>query len=210
MRTKTLILTAAIGLAGAASSMAQVYSVNAVGYINLSFVPGFTMMANQLDNGADNLVSDLFTGAPEGTTVYKFKSDTGTYDINILEFGEWSNPAMTLVPGEGAFVRNTTADPFNVTLVGEVPQGTLTTPVPATFAILSSQVPQAGQLDTVLGFPVDEGDTVYRWAAAAQTYVTSIYEFGEWSVPPELEVGQAFFSKAATAKDWTREFSVND
>ena len=35
MRTKTLLLTAALTAAGALTSMAQVYSINIVGYINL-------------------------------------------------------------------------------------------------------------------------------------------------------------------------------
>src|SRR5947207_10303632 len=46
MRTKTLLLTAALAAAGAASAMAQnVYSVNAVGYANVSVPSGFSMIA---------------------------------------------------------------------------------------------------------------------------------------------------------------------
>ena len=48
MRTKALLLTAALGLASVATSMAQaVYSVNVVGYINLTMKPGFNLVANQ-------------------------------------------------------------------------------------------------------------------------------------------------------------------
>jgi hypothetical protein len=210
MRTKTLILTAALGVAGAASAMAQVYSVNAVGYINLTAAPGFIMMANQLDNGSGNLVKDLMPAPAEGTTLYKFMSDSGAYDINSFEFGEWSKPDMVLGLGEGAFLRNPTSASFTITLVGEVPQGTLTTEVPAGFAIVSSQVPQAGQIDTVLGYPAVEGDTVYLWASVAQTYIIATYEFGEWSVPPVVGVGDSFFSSKGAPATWTREFSVND
>src|SRR3954468_1352288 len=47
MRTKTLLLTAALAAAGAASAMAQnVYSVNAVGYVNKSVVHGYSIVAN--------------------------------------------------------------------------------------------------------------------------------------------------------------------
>lgn len=60
MRTKTLILSAMIGVAGIASSFAQnVYSVNVVGYINLTLTTPFSMIANQLDNLQGNLVKDL-------------------------------------------------------------------------------------------------------------------------------------------------------
>ena len=46
MRTKTLLLTAALAAAGVVSSMAQVYSVNSVGYVNLTLPNGFSMIAN--------------------------------------------------------------------------------------------------------------------------------------------------------------------
>ena len=210
MRTKTLILTAALGVAGAASAMAQVYSVNAVGYINLTAAPGFIMMANQLDNGNGNMVADLIPAPAEGTFLWKFDSATGLYDANAYEFGEWSKPEMVLGLGEGAFLQNTSSAAFTITLVGEVPQGTLTTEVPAGFAIVSSQVPQAGQIDTVLGYPAVEGDTVYLWSTAIQNYVIATFEFGDWSVPPVVAVGEAVFSSKAAAATWTREFSVND
>src|SRR6478672_7317898 len=47
MRTKTLLLTAALAAVGVSSSMAQVYSVNVVGYVNKSVPKGFYMLANQ-------------------------------------------------------------------------------------------------------------------------------------------------------------------
>ena len=46
MRTKTLLLTAALSAAGIATSMAQVYSANAVGYVNKLIPTGFSMIAN--------------------------------------------------------------------------------------------------------------------------------------------------------------------
>ena len=46
MRTKTLILTAFVGALGIAGASAQVYSVNAVGYVNKSLPKGFSIVAN--------------------------------------------------------------------------------------------------------------------------------------------------------------------
>ena len=61
MKTKALILAGLVSLAGVVASQAQtVYSVNAVGYVNLSLQPGFAMICNPLQ-GADNKVSTLFT-----------------------------------------------------------------------------------------------------------------------------------------------------
>jgi hypothetical protein len=211
MRTKTLLLTAALGAAGVASAMAQVYSVNTVGYVNEVFPPGYTMFANPLDAGeGNNLVSKLLgTAVPEGTTVYKFNSATGLYNINGFEFGEWSDKLMTLAPGEGAYINNPTTANLTVTFVGTVMEGTLSTDLPAGFSIRSSKVPQAGQLDTVLGFPVGEGDTVYRWDNGKAAYNIYTFEFGEWGIKPVINVGESFFVNKKVAATWTRTFDVS-
>ena len=210
MRTKTLLLTAALSVAGVATSMAQtVYSVNAVGYVNLGLPTGFSIIANPLV-AADNSVKALFAGSEakmlDGTTIYKF---TGTkYDLNTFEFGVWANPAMTLVPGEGAFIFVPTAGTFTNTFVGEVSAGSLTNSVPAGFSIKSSQVPQAGLLQTDLKYPADEGDTVYQFSNAAKKYVPASYEFGAWTAEPNVKVGEGFFIKPGAARSWKRTFSI--
>src|SRR3954463_7497868 len=133
MRTKALLLAAAFAAAGVATSMAQVYSVNAVGYVNLTLTPGFTMVSNPL-NAADNKIETLFSnfqgGVRDGTTVYQFVN--GNFKIaNYLEaFGSWSGDAVgqTTLPGEGVFVflpgPTVAGEAPNkvLTFVGEVPQ----------------------------------------------------------------------------------------
>jgi hypothetical protein len=198
--------------------MAQtpVYSVNAVGYINVDVCPGFSMIANQLvQPTGENTVAKLFAGVPEGTTLYMFDPSTSAYLVNSFEVGEWTLPNMTLSPGQGAFIKNPGTTPFKVTFVGEVPQGNLSTPLVAGFQVVSSQVPQKAALDTVLGFPVVETDVVYLFDCATQNYVVKAYEIGEWTggTAPEPNVGEAFFvKKAATPAPtpWTRSFSVNN
>jgi len=208
MRTKTLLLTAALAAAGLTSSMAQqVFSVNAVGFVNVVVPPGFSMIANPL-NAATNTIPALFAGVPDGTTIYKF--DGTSYSVNALDLGEWGNPAQTLVPGEGAFIRNAGTAPFTVTFVGEVMQGPLSNPIPAGFSIRSSQVPQTGALDTVLGFPAVDGDTIYQFNNAQNSYAIHALDLGEWGGGvPTPAVGESFFVKKAAAVNWTRNFSVN-
>jgi hypothetical protein len=98
--------------------------------------------------------------------------------------------------------------------VGEVKQGTaLTTALPAGFAIVSSQVPQAGKITTDLGYPAAEGDIVYQYSPATG-YKTTSYEFGAWGAggpndEPVIAVGEAFWSKKVAAGTWTRSFSVS-
>jgi hypothetical protein len=81
---------------------------------------------------------------------------------------------MTLDPGEGAFIFNPGAA-FNALFVGEVKQGALTTPECQGFQIVASQVPQTGALDSDLGFPVADGDTVYLFNNATGSYAISGY-----------------------------------
>jgi hypothetical protein len=207
MRTKTLLITAAIGAAAAVATQAQVYSVNAVGYINLTAQPGFNLLANQLI-AADNTVAGLLPGVPEGTSVYKFDPATG-YSITTLDFGAWTDPSVTLSPGEGFWLRNPGAEDMTITLVGEVPQGTLTTDLVVGFNLVSSQVPQAGLIETDLGLPVEEGTSVYQFDPVAGYSISSI-DFGAWSPSePTVAVGEGVWVRAISAGSWTRDFSVN-
>jgi hypothetical protein len=214
MRTKTLILTAVLGAASVASSFAQVFSQNAVGYVTQSIPVGFTMFANPLNNTAanGNTISNLFAGGvPNGTTIYKFNNASGAYTINTFSFAGWSTPNDTLVPGEGAFIRNTSAGPISVTFVGDVMQGSLSNPIPAGFSIKSSQVPQQGGISSVLGYPTANGDVVYLFNNASGAYQTFTFAFGNWGPSePVINVGQSFFARKATAASWNRTFSVNN
>src|SRR6266498_630491 len=214
MRTKTLLLTAVLSAAGIGSSLAQVYSVNAVGYVNKTLPPGYSIVANPLDNKNGNLVPALFPSVPNGTSIYKYDSAGGIF-VAINFFFGWSIPTMTLVPGEAAFVNNPTATTVTNTFVGEVAQGgpgtpnpTLSNPIPAGFSLKGSQVPQKGQLDTDLKFPVVNGDTVYRYDNAANSFVAHNYFFG-WNIPPTNDVAEGFFVNKVAPTTWTRDFNVN-
>jgi len=191
--------------------MAQVYSVNAVGYVNVDLKRGWQMIANPLSNQTGNTIPNLLPTVPEGTTIYKFVNG-GYGDANGFEFGEWSIPTMELIPGEGVFlyVPADAPEKTTVTFVGEVKQGHLVTALPKGFAMVSSQVPQEGKVTTDLKYPAAEGDTIYTYDNAAG-YASAGFEFGEWSpAEPVVKVAQAFWSyKGETGADWVRDFSVN-
>lgn len=213
MRTKTLLMTAALTAAGVTASMAQgtVFSANAVGFVNTTVGQGFTMISNPLD-AEDNSVPALFGDVMEGTSLFKFDPAAGQYEQpNSLAFGEWSNPAQTLEPGEGAFIQSPAEQ--TITFVGEVRQGDLTHNVPTGFSMQSSEVPQEGGLVSLLEYPVEEGDAVFQWDAAGQQYAQpNSFVFGEWSGggEPVVGVGEAFFIQSSSDKTWDRTFSVND
>jgi hypothetical protein len=205
MRTKTLLATAALAAAGVASMSAQVFSVNAVGYVNVTIPKGFSMLSNPL-NAEKNTVGATLAAAPDGTTVYTFGA--AGFSANIKDFGEFGDGNAAFAPGGGVFVL--AQAPFTVTFVGEVPQGALSNPLPKGLSIRSSIVPQEGRLDTVLGFPAQDGDTIFQWDNAGGKYKQSDFDFGDWSGPaPTVKVAEAFFVRKNVAGTWTRNFSVN-
>lgn len=183
MRTKTLLIAAALGAAGLLTASAQVYSVNAVGYVNVS-VPGdgtgFAILANPL-NGTNNNINTILPLplTAVDSVIYLFDVDGSLagdpgqrqnyYSSQYYDAGTGSGiwyPEVNLAPGVGFFVKAKTADnsPLSVTFVGEVPQGTLVNTLPAApdLAMSSSMVPQAGTLDA-LSFPGSVDDVVYLW-----------------------------------------------
>jgi|TARA_B100001250_G_scaffold39892_2_gene31716 hypothetical protein len=213
MRTKTLILTAFVGALGIAGASAQVYSVNAVGYVNKSIPAGFSIVANPLNNGG-NKVSDVFGANPGSLTVYRF-SDAG-FSINSYDadFEEWDDGDAVVAPGEGFFVLNSGDAAVNITFVGEVPQGDLSNGLPKGFSIRSSQVPQEGKLDSDLGFPTDEAVTVYQFGAAGYSISSYDSDFEEWDTDdaagPVVGVAEGFWVLRESATNWTRSFSTSE
>lgn len=210
MKTKSILAAGMVLAAAAASSFAQtVYSVNAVGFVNVNFPPGFTLASNPLD-GTANTVSALFPSVPNGTSVFKFDSLTGSYTGSTFLFGNWNNPTMPLVPGEGFFFKNPTATTITNTFVGNVKQGTLTTPLSAGFTLVGSQVPQSGLVATDLGLPIGNAESVFKFDTTSQAYTGGSFLFGNWSGgEPTIAVGEGFFVKKNASASWTRTFSVN-
>jgi len=190
---------------GAASAQ-SVYSVNAVGYVNLNLGNGFTMIANPL-NTTNNTFGVLLASVPDFTTVYKWNDVNQGFDIATFFLGSWDHPEYTLNVGEGAFIAP--GGPFTLTFVGEVLQGNLTNPVPANFSIRSSQVPQAGTVGA-LGLTVNDFDSLYKWNTVNQGYDIYTFFLGSWAPSePSVTVGESFFLSTGTAYNWTRTFSVN-
>jgi len=210
MRTKSLLFAAALSLAGVASAVAQnnVYSVNAVGYVNLTMPKGFFSIANPL-NSTNNTVKSLISGVPDFSAVYKWNGNG--FDVSTYAFGNWSAPNMTLNPGEGAFFSNAGSGPVTLTFVGEVLQGNLVNNIATGFSMKGSQVPQTATV-TAMGLNAAAGltdfDAVYKWNGTS--YDTYTYAFGNWApASPTINVGEAFFISAQKPIAWARTFSVN-
>src|SRR6266478_1869171 len=160
MRTKALLACAAlaVGLATSAVAQSNVYSVNIVGYVNTTLSSasgGFSLIANPLDNGTNDLQS-LFPNATLGDTIYTWGGTTFSSSVN---FGTW-NPDTVIPPGVGFFYQAgaTTTNTF----VGNVMTGNLSHPIPTGFSLVASQAPVSDTLEN-LQFPATLGDTVYYY-----------------------------------------------
>jgi len=227
MRTKALLLTAALAAAGVSTSVAQVYSVNAVGYVNVALPAGFSMVANPLNAGTgNNTIAKLFAPAnispslPNGSRVFIYNNTTGTYTTvsynTLTGWGNAANAALETLPGDGVFFQNLSANPITVTFVGEVMQGSLSTPIPNGFSIKSSQVPAATDPDALPvadRIPGANGDRIFRFNNSTSTYTTFQYNslLNAWNPSlPTFNVGESFFvQRLNPATSWNRTFSVN-
>ena len=222
MRTKALLLAAA-AVAAVASSQAQVYSVNAVGYVNVNIDNQFNMVSNPL-NAADNSIGNLFKNIqgtiPGGLKVFIFDNATSAYitiqwDDLDLKFIPDADAARTLTPGNGVFVFNPGTTQLKLTFVGEVPQGALQNPLPRGYSIKASQVPQEAKPSDV-GLTGQGGDKIFRYNKTTKAYDTYTYDDldSKWIPDPGLPavpVGEAFFLfRAQSAGSWDRNFSVNN
>jgi hypothetical protein len=204
MRTKTLALTAALTLAGAAASMAQVYSQNIVGYVNVTYPAGFAIAANPLKTGS-NTVAEVFPSVDLFTTIYKF-NNTGGYEAGNGNFGAWGTPGQVLAPGQGFFINFPAAK--TITYVGEVLTGTNSIALGGGFNMIGCVTPIAGRLTTDLGLNPGLFDVVYQYAKATQQYLPGNTYFGSWTIEPQIGVAEGFFYfNANPATNWTRVFN---
>lgn len=220
MRTKVPLGAAALAAAAATASAQNVYSLNVVGYINLSLTNGYNMVANQLDldgTMTNNTLTTVFsTNLPKLSAVYAWSTTSGGFLKASFSGTAWggnqaaANAALT--PGAGVFVQipATATTPITVTTVGQVIQGTNTVPLVAGLNLVSSIAPISGGIGSVLGYTPNKKDYYLPWNPVTQNYGTKqSYSGTAWSGgEPTPAVGQAFFLDAAAATSWVQSFTV--
>jgi hypothetical protein len=211
MRTKTLLLTAACAVLGTVAASAQsVYSVNAVGYVNVTLPKGWSIVANPL-NTTNNVISNVLANLPDNTMIYAW---TGSAYKQVVYYsdGTWDGDAAPLAfaPGTAVWIKNNSGAVTTVTFVGEVPQGSLTNAITVGYSLKGSIVPQSGALDTVLGYTPSDLDLILLYRNGA--WASFNYYAGDgWdtSSAPVPAVGEGFFIKSKTAHNWVRSFTIN-
>jgi len=182
------------------TSTAQVFDSNGNGYVNVTLVPGFNLVANPL-NAPDNSIGALFKnmqgGIPDGTTVYKLINGafiTASYIELTGSFEPADAAAETTGPGEGVFVFLGGSANKVLTFVGQIPQSQICTPLPHGFSIKSNLIPVSQTLDQ-MRLPISpDGDVVYTYNSVGRNYsATSYIPFlAAWDSGSSIKIGQAF------------------
>jgi hypothetical protein len=199
MRTKTLALSAVLGMLGTASLVAQqnVYSLNAVGYINVTLPVGYSVITCPLICGVSAGVSpgtfvtnDLNVLFPASNSLYNGASvltwnqgGVGFVTSDNYAAGSWANGGndISLPPGTAVFFGNGTGATLHATFVGTVPQGSLTNTLVPGYNLVGSMVPTSGDmtLNTIMnggnanGFGPNgpgPGDNLLFWIDGAGGY----------------------------------------
>jgi hypothetical protein len=214
MKTKTLVLAAAALTACAltASAQSNVYSLNIVGYVNVTVnpsadgvTPAFTLLANPLDNGIGNTLSNLVpAGLSTGSRVWTFDPTAGYSSVLKKSTGAWAT-SPTIAPGTGYFISTTNTTALTNTYVGNVPgsvPGSLTNNLTfgtSGFNLVGSPYPIGGGMtntgSNTINLPsaLPTGSRIWTFDSVLGYSSVLKKSTGAWASNPNLQVGQGFF-----------------
>jgi hypothetical protein len=228
MRTKTVLLSALLGALGSVSVHAQnVYSLNAVGYINVSLYPGFNIIACPLIASPDNTINTLLSptnGQYKKWQVYTFTpTNSNPYTLDSASATAWTGGGTeTINPGQAIWLFNPSNITATATFVGTVPTGPITnTLFPQSFNLISTAVPASGDIVTnsiMLFSNAVKKDQVYTYIPTnANPYVlysatganlTTNWPSGD-PILPWVGAGFWYFNAQVTNNYWVENYSVN-
>lgn len=225
MRTKILLGAAALAASMACSMAQNVYSVNVVGYVNIT-LPSFQFacVANPLDAtmggtvAGGNNITNLFQGMNDGTFINVWDADLNDYSSTIPTYFDgsgWDTP-YDMAPGKAVLLYNA-GDDKAVTFVGQVVQGSYAVGTLGSFQFsqVGAPVPIGGSLTNSLdrlGVVPADGDFVQTWDSAANDWTSSTTYFdgtGWDDTAKQIAPAQGFFYyRASDAFAWTSNFTV--
>jgi hypothetical protein len=185
------------------------------------------LFANQLDAPV-NTLKGLFNPMPDGTylptntQVYvQTTNGTWTFSSNNWNGSTWTSggtnvgDSFNLSPGQGFWIYNPSSSNITVTFAGLVRQGNLTNTIPSYEWTYSSMVPQAGRLQTDLGYAPTLYDNVYLYTNSSHGSGYFDYTYygtnDGWSPSePWIALGQSFVLQPGTNNTytWTRHFTT--
>jgi len=219
MRTKTLLMAGAALALSLATSQAQVYSANIVGYANV-VLPGngqYTLIANPFDDGNGNHLTNIISaplpgGIGQSHVIYW--NGSGLVTVNKTATG-WGAD-IQLPPGQGFYVQNgkpgASAPNLTNTFVGSVivnVGSSITNDVPAGYSLYGSAIPYAGNIavsgtsggdpnlnygGVISSLGIGKNSQIITWDPVGQSPVTyNKPASGTWGVTVPVAVAQGFW-----------------
>jgi hypothetical protein len=232
MRTKTLLLAAVLSAAGIASSLAQVYSVNVVGYINLTLKPGLNLITAQLkgtNQNVNTILGSTTPALPANSLLFTWNPVAQAFANAQIAGGDnkWYDPTSgaesttTVSPGQSFFINNVGTVDCMMTLVGEVPTGPTAVSVGNGLGFYGDPAPVSQNIVTN-GFPVNDNDLLFTWNVTSQSYNNALIGAGPTPGPQGWydatsgtltvvapAVGQGFVvNRVNPASTWNRNFVI--
>jgi len=224
--------------AGVGATMAQsnVYSLNVVGYVNVTVKPGFQIVVNPLDDGAGNYLTNVIANStldvlPDGSVLYPWAgSGYGGLQGFFNGFG-WFDSVLSsystnqIPPGKAFFLNLPPGTNANITFVGTVQQGSTTNALGAGFTLTGSTEPVSvpvgintdGLNQATMQLPVEDSDTLYLFSNPGGYTLSSYFAGYGWFDPANGSlstngyapaVAQGFFINKAHAASWVQSFTV--
>lgn len=213
MKTKTLLIAAAALAAGVMSSQAQVYSQNIVGYANVVLVNGYNLVANPLDDGNGNQLTNVIASANLANKSQVITWNGSSYNTAIGKSSVGWSASVPLNPGSGFFIKNSGTTTTN-TFVGSVvvsSGASITNSIVPGYNLVGSPIPYAGDVTTDtninLGSILANKSQLLSFNSSSQAYNTAVGKSSVgWASSFPVTVGQGFFVKSAStsATNWVQ------
>jgi len=197
-----------------ATSQAQVYSANIVGYANVTLAGNgaFTLVANPFDDGNGNYATNLLNSAlPKKSQLLTWNGSTFDFVQKTGSPATWPVTAGNqLPPGVGFFVQNGSpgsgAPDLTNTFVGTVivnVGNSVTNAEPIGFTLQGSPIPYAGNIAILnqnggdpnmdFGGPLTKKSQLLTWNGATFNFVQKTGSPALWGGTVAIGVGQGFF-----------------
>jgi hypothetical protein len=203
-----MLISALLGMLGAVavSGQTNVYSLNVVGYVNYWGSPGYSLITVPLSNSPDNDPTSLMdnrSGQFDGCTIQIWTNGGFVGYVADHQAGQgavngWVEPQGTILlnPGVGAVLYNPHATNVWFTIVGEVPEGSLTNILNPGLNLVGSIIPASEGMSTnsIVTFPSPangqmDGDELLMLYNAGSGYGYTIYTADSLNYNPPTNYG---------------------
>jgi len=179
-----------------------------VGYANVVIVgnagagTGNTLIANPFDDGNGNQLTNILPASlfANKSSLVTWNNGTGKFNTAISKGASGWASSVSLPPGTGFFVFNSSANAVTDTFVGSVLVNvgvSTTNTLPAGNSLVGSAIPYAEDIQTSTNinlFGLANKSSVVSWNTGTQKYNTAVSKgAGGWGGSFPVSVGQGFF-----------------